>query len=81
MDHEPMEERRQSSYLTDDEHERLVRVEMRVESLLKVTNDTHSVVSELRKEYTKARGTVAGIVFAVSAMWGFIIMMWRILEE
>lgn len=67
--------------MTPEEHERLARVESRVDALHTTLKDINQQLMELRAHINKARGMVGGVIFAVSAMWALIQMAFHYIKD
>ena len=67
--------------MSDEDRERIARLEefkMNAEDALKEIRDD---VKQLRADWTKARGLVAGVVLTVSAIWGVLLGAWQFIRH
>ena len=66
--------------MTSKTEERVAVLETRQDGLEALMTEVRDDVKEMRKDFNKARGLVAGAVLAISAIWAAVLGVWHLIK-
>ena len=67
--------------LMSEDRERIARLEENQSSTNSLLAEMREDIKQLRNDWTKARGLVAGAVLAISAIWGMVLGVWQFVKH
>lgn len=67
--------------MSGDDRERIARLEANQHNLTALMKKVEGQVEDMHKDFTKAKGIYAGVIFTVSAIWGLVIGVWQFIKH
>ena len=64
-----------------EDRERIARLEENQSSTNSLLAEMREDIKQLRNDWTKARGLVAGAVLTISAVWGMVLGVWQFVKH
>lgn len=67
--------------MSAEDRERIASLEANQQTFKELVTEMRDDIREMRADFSRARGLVAGAVLAVSAIWGIAVGIWQFIRH